>query len=50
MEVAGWVQVSLGKTIMGKNCPKIVIIVLIFWGTVEPLLYDHPQNHIGVVV
>ena len=19
-------------------------------GTVEPLLYDHPQNHIGVVV
>ena len=21
-----------------------------FLGTVEPLLYDHPQNHIGVVV
>ena len=19
------------------------------WSTVEPLLYDHPQNHIGVV-
>ena len=22
----------------------------LFVGTVEPLLYDHPQNHIGVVV
>ena len=22
----------------------------LIWSTVEPLLYDHPQNHIGVVV
>ena len=26
------------------------IIKSSFDGTVEPLLYDHPQNHIGVVV
>ena len=24
-------------------------VIHIIIGTVEPLLYDHPQNHIGVV-
>ena len=31
---------------MLQKCPQIATIDY----TVEPLLYDHPQNHIGVVV
>ena len=27
-----------------------VRLSFVFYDTVEPLLYDHPQNHIGVVV
>ena len=28
----------------------INVAFVISWNTVEPLLYDHPQNHIDVVV
>ena len=31
-----------------KNCHPLRYIFVVC--TVEPLLYDHPQNHIGVVV
>ena len=29
---------------------ELVMLLKINSTTVEPLLYDHPQNHIGVVV
>ena len=28
----------------------IHLLLFVFSSTVEPLLYDHPKNHIGVVV
>ena len=31
-------------------CRRVFCALDIFGGTVEPLLYDHPRNHIGVVV
>ena len=31
-------------------CSRYCIICSYYCITVEPLLYDHPQNHIGVVV
>ena len=34
--------------VMAKLCAPNTISV--YGVTVEPLLYDHPQNHIGVVV
>ena len=33
MEVGGWVQVSLGKTIIGKSSQNSSILVLIYWST-----------------
>ena len=37
----------LSCVILGLN-PVLPVLHYIY--TVEPLLYDHPQNHIGVVV
>ena len=31
-------------------CFILVLSQMIYTCTVEPLLYDHPQNHIGAVV
>ena len=36
------VEQNISKSLFTKNNH--------FVSTVEPLLYDHPQNHIGVVV
>ena len=34
----------------GARGASVARTAVILAGTVEPLLYDHPQNHIGVVV
>ena len=53
-----WWGLGLGKL---ASCFAVILIIVSVYlilgntpvnskSTVEPLLYDHPQNHIGVVV
>ena len=42
--------ISIGDGVNGQTDGTSKSFTCKYRGTVEPLLYDHPQNHIGVVV